>query len=291
MKPSIHFNDNDAMIPMTEDAWDMENDDEVALLATPIPSFIEPLFSPSDEEDMFQIISPLSANSYVSSSSPSCSTQRSFLSPTVSTEKSPPLWKRVSILKQRKSAPKEKPILSRNKKNRKEEIEIQFECFFEEDDENVEHELHFPSQDPKGSTKASLFRRTTVMQSWWTQTLGTVKRSCRKVPPIRARPERSSTPGTAPLGPSEEESQELITFEKSCLQGATSHSHEYDGSSSDEDNFTVHHRNMFVDAPIQFHIPFIVEPTSRWEENESLHHLNYFDTWDRDTSSTGMAFV
>jgi hypothetical protein len=260
MKSSEYFNGNDAMIPTTEEDWNIEYDDEIALLATPIPSYIEPLFSPSDEEDMFPVISPLSMNSFVSSSSPSCSTQRSFQSPTLSTEKSPTIWKRVSMLKPRKRLFQGNPILSSDKKkNPKEEIEIQFECFFEEEDEHPE--LYFPTTAPRDPAAATLFRRTSLTpSSWWTQALGTVQRGCRRRASSPRRPARSPerSAETADRGPASPDAHR------------------------DEEAIPPPPR----EAPLlQFHVPF--HAAVSWEDN--VPQIHYFDALD--TSSVGVVFV
>jgi hypothetical protein len=259
-------------IPTTEE-WNNEND-EVSLLLQKQPSIIESVLESSDGEG-FHVTA-----SSVSFPDPIRTPPRASSSPTVSNGKPQKLWKRVSSFKKMNSHRNKEHALINKNKNSKNEIEIQFECFEEDDDDLAFSQHFFSSQQPatQKASKVSLFRRSSVTESWWTQTLGSVKRSI----PTRQRSKR--TPGTTGANEEDDDSQEQIVFENIHQIGTADSD---DGRSSDDDTSAIGNRNWDLDAPIQFRIPITVDSSS-WGDYDN-YHLNYYDFSVENKTNTFIA--
>jgi hypothetical protein len=257
--------DTDISISQIED-WNDENDD-VTLLPPQKATNIESVLYPCDGEG-FDVTSSRTQPVITP-----YSTQRLSSAPVVNSAKSQNLWNKVSSLKNMKNHWNQQPSAYQSKnKNRSKEIEIQFECFFEDDEYSANDE--FLSSAPptiiRDASKATLFRKTTVLQSWFTETIGAVKRGCVNSTSNNSKDKKSRPHGTSTTEPTYEyddcddsEGEVQIVFEnvdenKSIV------------NSDDDMTAAFSHQAWDMDELVQFQIPNVVEPSS-WEYYDSCH--------------------
>ena len=162
-----------------------------------------------------------------------------------------------------------KSVMSCNKsKKSRKEIEIQFECFLED-----EEDFHVPSfatspMAEKFLTKSTVTTSTKSVQSWLAERLGALKKGC--MIPANLKLRKSSQPRernvTEFSGDCDAESQAQIVFDVTNICDCTDE-YMFSGSHSVEDDFTIsfshsqvwmndnHNQLWENEAPIQFAIP------------------------------------
>ena len=164
------------------------------------------------------------------------------------------------------------------KKSRK-EIEIQFECFLEDDENSYTNAclsslLKSPNA-MKNSSKPTFTRRSKSVQSWLTQTLEAVKKGC--INPVnQKKPSEPKGRNASELTrDSDEESQVQIIFERTNVFECTD---EYMFSHSIEDDVSCTFSSNHLwenEAPLQFSIPNdVVIPVNSWDHDDGPHLLH-----------------
>jgi hypothetical protein len=176
---------------------------------------------------------------------------------------------------------------SNKSKQCRKEIEIQFECFLEDDEDSCAGShlpsfSTFPNFSPpmleKNSVKPTVTRS---VQSWFTQTLGAVKKGC--MIPVNPKFRKPSKPqernATESSDDCDAESQVQIIFERTNVCECTDE-YMFAGSNSIEDDVTISFSQNQLwgnEAPIQFLIPNIaIKSVYSWDYNETSH-LTYDD--------------
>lgn len=253
-----------SMSPVEE--WENDN---VNLLPQRKATSIRSITHPSEVEE-FEFKTPSSARlGFSTSTNFPLQKHSSDLAPN-NGNKSQKNWNRTCSNKSRKN-------LNGLKKSKK-EIEIQFECFLE-DDENSYENVWLPSFSESPSTmanspKPSTTRRSKSVQSWLTQTLGAVKKGCMN--PINQKKlsktqRRNASELTRDI---DEEDQVQIIFERTNIYECTGEDM-FSHSIEDDVPFTLSNNQLWEnEAPMQFLIPNdIVQPVYSWDCDNDCHLL------------------
>ena len=166
-------------------------------------------------------------------------------------------------------------------KKSKKEIEIQFECFLEDDENSYSSpylpSLSTPSTTVKDSTKSSLTKRTKSVQSWLTHTLGVMKKGCTVpvTPNYRQSPKLHEGDTTESSRGCDDECQ--IIFERRTNIRECTNECISTGSLSVEDEVALafgHTQRRDIEAPIQFNIPnSACKPVYSWDYKEERNSI------------------
>ena len=168
---------------------------------------------------------------------------------------------------------------SKSKKCRK-EIEIQFECFLEDDESSSLPSLSTVPTMAKKSVKPTFTRRTKSVQSWLAQTFGAVKKGYMMT--VNPNYRKSGEPRdniTESSGDCDAEDEIQIIFDRKNVVECTGE-YMFKGSHSIDDDVTISFIHSLIwenEAPIQFSIPEnAIKPMYFGEYNED-HHLIHDD--------------
>jgi hypothetical protein len=282
------------------DEWNNEND-EVTLLPQRLPQRKtfdkEPTVNCKDvnEEESDLASTPSSLRKAVLPSAPALNNG----------SRSQNLWNRISSFKSVKNQSNQGPSVDYTKKSRlRNETEIQFECFFEDDECSFDVGKRFtsssssssPTPSPtitKNSAVPALFRRTTVMQSWVTHTIGTVKRG-RRIPGRHQHDKKSAETTGAKLAiftdncdDDDDDEMSQIIFDSKCCNEKTQVSTTTSGEIVL--NTFGHNPLWGTEAPIQFYIPDDDDVDDNSSFSSSLSCDYHYDAWQyrngNDTST------
>ena len=240
------------------DQWENEDDDVILLQKE--ASHIKPIIYPKEYEGL--AAKPLAS---ASTEFPPCKRASEF---STSTNRSHKNWTRARSSQSGKKG-------NKSKKSTKKEIEIQFECFLE-DDENSYANSYSPSLSPSpivANNSSIPTRGKKSVQSWLTQTFQAVKKGCvTRVNQQNGKPlKQHGRNTTKATGDCDDESQVQITFERTDIERNKSYIF---GHSIHDDLIATFSEEQILsgEPPIQFFIPNdVVEPVYSLDYDESSY--------------------